>query len=91
MTDKEYFELWHLAQKLRDMYDPNYLPKVTIEVPAAGLLYSPPPYAVVNHDDKRPIIRAIIRNFLDEYNRRHETPITVDDYLEEKEDDHEAL
>jgi len=81
MKDSEYFELWHEAQYLRDKYDLNYVPDVHIETPPGGLFFSPPPYVVVNHDDQRPLICAVIGRFLGEYNRRHAIPITVDEYL----------
>jgi len=81
MRDQEYFRLWHLSQQLRDKYDPNYSPKVTIVYPPGGLVFSPPPCTVVDHNDKRPAIEFVIGEFLEEFNRRHDIFISVDEYL----------
>lgn len=82
MTDKEYFKLWHLAQQLRDMYDPNYSPEIIIGCPPDSLFFTRGPYAIVDHNDKRPMIKQIIGEFLKEFNRRHTGFIYIDEYLQ---------
>lgn len=77
MTGKDYFWFWHASQLLRKQYDPNYESQ-----PSLHRQGYQPVYMTFDGCDPRIPIRQTVGMFLDEYNRRHEIPITVDEYLE---------
>ncbi len=67
VTDGEYFNWWHEAQYARQRY---------LEGPR---LKSNREWFWM--DDQQHAWSSIIGLFLDEYNRRHERPITVDEFI----------
>lgn len=86
MTDEKYFEFWHLAQKLKAKYDE--LSDVSIElytyyVPGAlfGLLPRAKIGALKKHTGDRKRAKDVIDIFLTEFNRRHGSNMTFDEYM----------
>lgn len=83
MTDKEYLKLWRIARGLRS----DYPGKTTVNIESLpvgsslfGLFAEYEPVPIVNHD-ARP--KIVIDLFVSEYNKRHERPITINEFIGE--------
>ncbi|GEP72009.1 hypothetical protein FD12_GL001566 [Lentilactobacillus rapi DSM 19907 = JCM 15042] len=77
MTDEDYFDWWHTARQARRKYPFDKDQDVAwFDMPFPLL---PEQMTIYPGDKIRD--RKLIEIFLDEYNRRHHTHMTVDEYL----------
>lgn len=82
MTDREYLSLWRHARQLRKELLSGT--KVRIEMAPCGstffgLFSDYEPVAIIDHNEGTH--RMVIEYFVDEYNARHEQPITANEFI----------
>lgn len=81
MTYKEYLQLWCIARSMRKYYPCKTTVKIEsmpVGTQFFGLFPRYETVSIVDHD-LRP--KIAIKLFVEEYNRRHDRPITVDEFL----------
>lgn len=81
MTYKEYLQLWRIARSMRKYYPCKTIVKIEsmpVGTQFFGLFPRYETVPIVDHDSRPKIA---IELFVEEYNRRHDRPITVDEFL----------
>lgn len=89
VTDKEYFKWWHIAQQARNTYDSSNQPTTIVDMAHVGWITQRP--VSRSYEDHKVRNEHAIGVFLDEYNKRHDIKITVQDYLAGSMDEYERL
>lgn len=77
MTDEDYFDWWRIARKARQSYPTDK--DVELEMVDMPIGFGPQASVVYPGDRMRD--RKVIEMFLNEFNHRHRTDMTVDEYL----------
>lgn len=81
MAYKEYLQIWRIARSVREDYPCQTTVKIESLLVGTHFFGLFPQYEAVPLVDHDPRPKIAIKLFVEEYNKRHDRPITVDEFL----------